>query len=70
MIQVKAFLGDGVTRIEVTGHGRDHLTDGPEGSYLCTAVTAITQTALLGLQAYAEQHPDLMSVDIHEESTT
>ncbi|MDT6983753.1 ribosomal-processing cysteine protease Prp [Streptomyces lusitanus] len=45
--------------IEVDGH-EGHVLDGR----VCAAVSAITQTALLGLEAVAEQHPDLVSVDI------
>ncbi|MFF9269082.1 ribosomal-processing cysteine protease Prp [Streptomyces rochei] len=59
MIHVRARLGDGRTVIEVDGH-EGHVEDGR----VCAAVSAITQTALLGLEAIAEQHPDLVSVDI------
>lgn len=62
MILVRARLGDGRTSIEVTGH-EGHAADGR----VCAAVSAITQTALLGLQAVAEQHPDLVSIEITEE---
>ena len=62
MIQVRARLGDGLTSIEVTGH-EGHGED----SRVCAAITAITQTALLGLDLYAQQFPDLVSVEIIEE---
>lgn len=62
MIRVRARLGDGHTVIEVDGH-EGHLEDGR----VCAAVSAITQTALLGLEAVAEQYPDLVSVDITTE---
>lgn len=62
MIEVRARLGDGHTLIEVSGH-EGHVED----SRVCAAVTAITQTALLGLDEYARQHPDLVSVEITEE---
>jgi uncharacterized protein YsxB (DUF464 family) len=62
VIEVRARLGDGRTSIEVVGH-EGHVLDGR----VCAAVTAITQTALLGLQMYAEQFPDLVSVEITEE---
>ncbi|RRQ81556.1 ribosomal-processing cysteine protease Prp [Streptomyces griseofuscus] len=62
MIEIRARLGDGRTSIEVVGH-EGHVLDGR----VCAAVTAITQTALLGLQMYAEQFPDLVSVQITEE---
>jgi uncharacterized protein YsxB (DUF464 family) len=62
VIRVRARLGDGHTAIEVDGH-EDHVEDGR----VCAAVSAITQTALLGLQAVAEQHPDLVSITIEEQ---
>ncbi len=61
MIRVSALLGDGHFRLEVDGH-EGHAEQGR----VCAAVSAITQTALLGLQAVAERHPDLMSVTIKE----
>jgi uncharacterized protein YsxB (DUF464 family) len=62
MIHVSARLGDGLTSIEVTGH-EGHVQDGR----VCAAVSAITQTALLGLEEIARQHPDLVSIDITQE---
>lgn len=62
MISIRARLGDGLTRIEVAGH-EEHAEDGR----VCAAISAIAQTALLGLQAVAEQHPDLVTIDITED---
>lgn len=62
MIHVHARLGDGHTLIEVSGH-EGHAEDGR----VCAAVSAITQTALLGLDEIARQHPDLVSVEITQE---
>ncbi|WP_435209569.1 ribosomal-processing cysteine protease Prp [Streptomyces sp. bgisy034] len=62
MIHIRARLSDGVTRLEVEGH-EGHL----EGGRVCAAVSAITQTALLGLEQVARMHPDLVSIDIQEE---
>lgn len=62
MIRVRALLGDGRTSIQVDGH-EEHA----EGGRICAAVSAITQTALLGLQMIAEQYPDLVSVEITQE---
>lgn len=62
MIEIRARLSGGLTRIEVTGH-EGHVEDGR----VCAAVSAITQTALLGLVAVAEQHPDLVTIDIEED---
>lgn len=62
MIRVSARLGDGLTSIEVTGH-EGHVLDGR----VCAAVSAITQTALLGLEEIARQHPDLVSIEITQE---
>jgi len=62
VIRIRARLGDGRTSIEVTGH------DGPAvGGRACAAVSAITQTALLGLDQVAQQYPDDVSVEITEE---
>ncbi|MFF7191754.1 ribosomal-processing cysteine protease Prp [Streptomyces sp. NPDC008222] len=38
-----------------------------ESGRVCAAITAITQTALLGLEQYALQYPDLVSVEITQE---
>ncbi|MET8404450.1 ribosomal-processing cysteine protease Prp [Streptomyces sp900116325] len=62
MIRVHARLGEGRTSIEVDGH-EEHAEDGR----VCAAVSAITQTALLGLEQVARQYPDLVSVDITQE---
>lgn len=61
MINVRAELGDGRTSIVVDGH-ENHA----EGGRVCAAVTAITQAALLGLSAYAELYPDIVSIQITE----
>ena len=62
MIRIRARLGDGRTSIEVTGHDEPAA-----GGRVCAAVTAITHTALLGLEQVAVQHPDHVSVEIIEE---
>lgn len=62
MIYVRARLGAGCTLIEVTGH-EEHAEQGR----VCAAVSAITQTALLGLEQVAQQHPDLVSTEITQE---
>lgn len=62
MIQIRAQLGDGHTFLEVSGH-EERAEDGR----VCAAITAITQTALLGLEQYALQYPDIVSVEITQE---
>lgn len=62
MIRVSAHLSDGRTSIEVSGHEGHEL-----GGRVCAAVSAITQTALLGLEEVARQYPDLVSVVITQE---
>ncbi|WP_416976712.1 ribosomal-processing cysteine protease Prp [Streptomyces sp. T028] len=62
MIRIRARLESGRTSIEVDGH-EGHVEDGR----VCAAVSAITQTALLGLEQVAAQHPDLVSVEITQE---
>ncbi len=59
MIHVRAHLSEGLTRIEVEGH-EGHVEDGR----VCAAVSAITQTALLGLEQIAAAHPGLVQVEI------
>jgi uncharacterized protein YsxB (DUF464 family) len=59
VIEVRAVLGDGFLSLEVTGH-EGH---GEQGR-VCAAVSAVTQTALLGLEEIARQHPDIVRVEI------
>lgn len=66
MIEIRALLREGVTRIEVTGHERGTGQVGDEGR-VCAAVSAITRTAILGLHAVAEEYPDLVSINLTEE---
>lgn len=63
MIQVRARVASGLTSIEVTGH-EPHSA---EGGRVCAAVSAITSTALLGLEQIAALYPDLVSVETTEE---
>lgn len=62
MIRVQAALADGRFRLDVNGH-EEHAQEGR----VCAAVSAITQTALLGLEEIARQYPDLVSVEIKQE---
>lgn len=62
MIHVSARFADGVTSIRVSGH-EGHVEDGR----VCAAVSAVTSTALLGLQEIARRHPDLVSIEITED---
>lgn len=61
MIRVEAELADGAFRLVVTGH-EGHV----EGGRVCAAVSAITNTALLGLEQVAALYPDLVSITIKE----
>lgn len=61
MIEVTATLSAGLSQITVSGH-EDHLLDGR----VCAAVSAITHTALLGLEEIARQHPECLRVEIKE----
>jgi len=62
MITIRADLGPGRFRLYVDGHD----TPGSGGA-VCAAVSAITQTALLGLDQIAGQHPTDITVTITEE---
>lgn len=61
MIRISADLDAGLFRLVVDGH-----EERAEQGRVCAAVSAITQTALLGLQAVAEEHPDIVSIEIME----
>lgn len=61
MIRIVATLSNGRTSLTVEGH-EDRAADGR----VCAAVSAITQTALLGLEQVAHQHPDIVSIEIQE----
>jgi len=63
VIEVCAHLGEGHTRLDVSGHEQRAA-----GGRVCAAVSAVVHTALLGLQEIARQHPDLVSVHITEEN--
>ena len=54
---------NGGTAVAQAGTDADHA----ESGRVCAAVSAITQTALLGLEQVAAQHPDLVSVEITQE---
>lgn len=66
MIEIRAAVASGMTRIEVTGHERAAGEIGNHG-HTCAAVTAITRTAILGLHALAVEYPDLVSITVTEE---
>lgn len=61
MIRVVATLVDGHFALTVEGH-EERVADGR----VCAAVSAIAQTALLGLEQVAQHHPDIVSVEITE----
>lgn len=59
MITIKAEKKSGLVSIKVEGHANydEHGKD-----IVCSAVSAITQTALLGLLAIAESYPDHVKI--------
>lgn len=61
MIRIVADLADGVFRLEIEGH-ENWVADG----CVCAAVSAVAQTALLGLEEIARQNPDIVSIEIKE----
>lgn len=62
MIQVSAHLDAGRFALLVEGH-EGHV----EGGVVCAAVSAITQTALLGLEQVAAQYPGSVAVTVVQE---
>lgn len=63
MIRISAELEPGRFVLDVDGH-EDHAA----GGIVCAAISAITQTALLGITEIARQHPDLVSITIKEKA--
>lgn len=59
MIRVSADLAHGLFALTVEGH-EGRVVDGR----VCAAVSAITQTALLGLEQVAATYPDIVSIEI------
>ncbi|QHZ55806.1 ribosomal-processing cysteine protease Prp [Brevibacillus sp. NSP2.1] len=64
MIKVKAYLDNGEMKIHAVGHAgyAEHGKD-----IVCAAISTIMQTALLGIQAVAQQYPEYVSLEIQSE---
>jgi hypothetical protein len=61
VINVRAELADGRLQLSVEGHANQ-----AEDGRVCAAVSAVTQTALLGLEEIARLHPNHVSIEIKE----
>lgn len=66
MIHVRATVADGLTSITVEGH-ENLVEHHAEQGRVCAAVTAVTRTALLGLEQIALRHPQHVSIEIQED---
>ncbi|MFP3390613.1 ribosomal-processing cysteine protease Prp [Brevibacillus sp. SIMBA_040] len=64
MIRIKAVLDNGEMKIEAVGHANyaEHGKD-----IVCAGISTIMQTALLGIQAIAQQYPEYVSLEIQNE---
>lgn len=64
MIKIKAYLDNGEMKIHAVGHAgyAEHGKD-----IVCAAISTIMQTALLGIQAVAQQYPEYVSLEIQSE---
>lgn len=61
MIKIKAVIESGKTTLEITGHSMS----APHGQdIVCAAVSAITQTTVLGLNAIAAAYPEYVEMEI------
>jgi uncharacterized protein YsxB (DUF464 family) len=72
MIEVAAVVGPGTTEIRVTGH-ESHDGDTDRRGIVCAAVTAVTRTALMGLEQFGQMYPDQVQVtvnDLHQKEET
>jgi uncharacterized protein YsxB (DUF464 family) len=61
VINVRAELADGRLLLSVEGHA-----DQAENGRVCAAVSAVAQTAVLGLEQLARMHPNHISIEIEE----
>jgi uncharacterized protein YsxB (DUF464 family) len=61
MIKVRVDMGSGDLTIDVKGHA-GYAPHGQD--IVCAAVSAIVQTAVLGLESIAAGYPDFVEVDI------
>ncbi|MFE1631061.1 ribosomal-processing cysteine protease Prp [Brevibacillus reuszeri] len=61
MIKIKVLLDNGEMKIEAVGHANyaEHGKD-----IVCAGISTIMQTALLGIQAIAQQYPEHVSLEI------
>lgn len=67
MIHVRATVADGLTSITVEGHENLSEDTHAERGRICAAVTAVTRTALLGLEQIALRHPEHLQITIQED---
>lgn len=64
MINIKVTVANGKTHILIDGHAGS----APHGlDIVCAAISAISGTAVLGLQAVSEQYPDYVHIEVIEE---
>jgi uncharacterized protein YsxB (DUF464 family) len=67
MVTVKVSIHAGHLKIEADGHANfDH----PGKDIVCASVSAIIQTAVLGLQAVAENYPNHVSIAVENPDET
>lgn len=71
MIQIRAVVRDGHTSIVVDGHQSvsDDQNHHAAHGRVCAAVSAVSRTALLGLEQIALRHPLHVNIEISEEET-
>lgn len=58
MVETKVIQSNGGTIIQLKGHAKDPL--------VCSAISAITDTYILGLQAIQESYPNEINVNYKE----
>jgi len=64
VIKIKSYLDNGEMKIHAVGHAgyAEHGKD-----IVCAAISTIMQTALLGIQAVAQQYPEYVFLEIQSE---
>ena len=64
MINIKVIVKGGETHISITGHA-GYAPHGQD--IVCSAVSAISHTAVLGLSAIAEGYPEHVQIEIEQD---
>lgn len=63
MIKIEVIVRNGETNINITGHA-EYAPNGQD--IVCAAISAISHTTILGLNAIAESYPENVQIEIYQ----